>query len=180
MRATFGVAVLLMLGCHQRGLPATGRTVDLGPTPSVDAGTADLASSPPDLPGTCHHTMPNASASLAGQVLGYSWVGISECEGPPVLARIELQPGDTFDYDSTQQTWIEAELPLTLGPQAVTVHTGLGGERMADGTLDVTGFTHTEDGLGIDSVQGSIESPALELTGSFAADHCPDLDLICI
>ena len=180
MRATFGVAVLFMLGCHQSGLPATGGTVDLGLRPSVDAGTADLASSPPDLAGSCHYTMPNASTSLAGHALAYSWVGNSACEGPPVLARIELQDGETFDYDPTQQTWIEAKLPLTLGPQAVTVHTRLGGERMADGTLDVTGFTHTEDGVGIDNVQGSIESPALQLSGSLAADHCPDLDLICI
>jgi hypothetical protein len=167
MRATFAVAVLFMLGCHQSGLP------------SVDGGTADLASPPSHLASTCRYTMPNASTTLAGHALAYSWVANTICEGPPIVASIGLQDGDTFNYDSPQ-TWIDAKLPLTLGPQAVTVHTGLGGERMADGTLDVTSFTHTEDGIGIASMKGSVEAPALQLTGSFAADHCPELDRICI
>jgi hypothetical protein len=183
MRATFAVAVLFTLGCRQSGLPATGgaaTVVDLGLSPSVDAGTADLAS-PPHLASSCHDAMPNASTSLAGHALAYSWVANSSCDGTPSLARIELEDSDTFDYDSPVETMILATLPLALGPQAVTVYTGLGAdEHMADGTLDVTGFTNTPDGIYIDSVQGSIESPTLQLSGSFAADHCAELDIACI
>jgi len=190
MRATFGVGLLFVVGCHHSGLPATGGvapTLDLAMvSQSVDAGTVDFASPPFDLASHCHYAAPNATTALAGRDLPYAWVGNGDgggepgCGGPPEICFIELGDGDTWNYSSKMRTWIAAKLPITLGPQKVSVYTVIGGERMADGTLDVTSFTHTADGVGIDSMQGSIESPSLALSGSFAAEHCRDLDVTCI
>jgi hypothetical protein len=189
MRAMLGVALLFVLGCHQSGLPAAGGAAgpfDLAMSAPVGRGMADFAAAPLDLASSCHYATPNASTSLAGYALGYGWVGNGDgggesfCGGPPEIAIIKLQDSDTYNDESPQRTSIAATLPLTLGPQAVTVYTTIGGERTAAGTLDVTAFTHTSDGIGIESVNGSIDAPTLQLSGSFAADHCHALDVICI
>ena len=144
-----GAGLLFLLGCNRGGLPAGGGDGGGAPKP-MDLATvshpADLALPVFDLANPCHLTMPNATTVLDGHTLAYAWLGNvdqggeSNCGGPPEGVLILLAEEPTPDGFTMRASFV-LSLPVQLGTQSVKVFTKIGGQREADATLEVTGFT---------------------------------------
>jgi hypothetical protein len=186
MRATIGAGLLCLFGCNHGGLQATSD----GAPPVFDLATvaavADFALPPLDMANACRLTMPNATTALAGNALVYAWIGNVDaggeghCGGPPEDVIIVLSAYPSPDSNVGQRTSFGLTLPVQLGTQSSTLYTTIGGDQQADATVEVTGLTVGSSGVGLDALQGSVDSPTLGVSGQFSANHCPYFDVTCI
>jgi hypothetical protein len=188
MRATIGAGLLCLFGCNHGGLPSNGSKA---PPPddlaTMVSAPADFALPSLDLASACRLAMPNATTALAGNALLYAWIGNvdgggeAHCGGPPEDVVIVLSADPSAENGELQRTSFGLTLPVQLGTHSATAYTELGGEQQADATVEVTGLTILSDGSGgMDTLQGSVDSPTLGLSGQFSASHCPYFDVTCI
>jgi hypothetical protein len=181
-----------LAGCHRDGLPVGGdqpardmARADLGAPPSLDM-TPTVA----DMAKLCVLDAPNSAVTAGNQTLGYAWLGNldsgageSTCAGPAelvqVLFSVDGANGPPEYRAGAARVNFSLDLPLALGTHATEVRSVVGQTTGAPATVEVTSFT-PDDGRGLGRLEGTIDAPSIQLSGSFTAVHCWLLDVICI